>query len=164
MTTFTGALRSSLGKKYLMGFTGLVWVGFAIGHLIGNLLLLAGREAFNGYALFLETLGHGAAIYRLRVRPRSGKPIEVAKAREVLLPGLKLVLSGIADNDRLNELMLSANLDYRAANRLLFEVIEYVEPRMKADQAYPPVVGVSVMRVRHQLDNAAAEQRIMAEM
>lgn len=63
MTTFTGALRSSLGKKYLMGFTGLVWVGFAIGHLIGNLLLLAGREAFNGYALFLETLGHGAAIY-----------------------------------------------------------------------------------------------------
>lgn len=56
------------------------------------------------------------------------------------------------------------NLDYRAANRLLFEVIEYVEPRMKADQAYPPVVGVSVMRVRHQLDNAAAEQRIMAEM
>jgi len=56
------------------------------------------------------------------------------------------------------------NLDYRAANRLLFEVIEYVEPRMKADQAYPPVVGVSVMRVRHQLDNAAAEQRIMAGM
>ncbi len=63
MTTFIGALRSSLGKKYLMGFTGLVWVGFAIGHLIGNLLLLVGREAFNGYALFLETLGHGAAIY-----------------------------------------------------------------------------------------------------
>lgn len=63
MTTLTGALRSSLGKKYLMGFTGLVWVGFAIGHLIGNLLLFAGRAAFNGYAYFLETLGHGMAIY-----------------------------------------------------------------------------------------------------
>jgi len=55
-------------------------------------------------------------------------------------------------------------LDYRAANRLLFEVVEYVEPRMKADQAYPPVVGVSVMRARHQLDNAAAEKRLMAEL
>jgi N-acetylmuramic acid 6-phosphate etherase len=55
-------------------------------------------------------------------------------------------------------------LDYRAANRLLFEVIEYVEPRMKADQAYPPVVGVSVMRVRHKLGNAEAEERLMAEM
>lgn len=63
MTTFAGALRSSLGKKFLMGFTGLVWVGFVIGHLIGNLLLLVGKDAFNGYALFLETLGHGFAIY-----------------------------------------------------------------------------------------------------
>jgi N-acetylmuramic acid 6-phosphate (MurNAc-6-P) etherase len=55
-------------------------------------------------------------------------------------------------------------LDYRAANRLLFEVIEYVEPRMKADQAYPPVVGVSVMRARHQLDNSQAEKRLMTEL
>jgi N-acetylmuramic acid 6-phosphate etherase len=57
-----------------------------------------------------------------------------------------------------------ANLDYVAANKLLFEVIEYVEPRMKADQAYPPVVGVSVLRARHGLSNEAAEQRLMAEL
>ena len=57
-----------------------------------------------------------------------------------------------------------ANLDYVAANQLLFEVIEYVEPRMKADQAYPPVVGVSVLRARHGLSNAEAEQRLMAEL
>ncbi len=56
------------------------------------------------------------------------------------------------------------SLDYVAANRLLFEVFEYVEPRMKADQAYPPVVGVSVMRHRHGLSNEAAERRLMEEM
>ena len=55
-------------------------------------------------------------------------------------------------------------LDYVQANQLLFEVIEFVEPRMKADQAYPPVVGVSVMRMRHGLDNAEAEQRLKAEI
>jgi N-acetylmuramic acid 6-phosphate (MurNAc-6-P) etherase len=55
-------------------------------------------------------------------------------------------------------------LDYQAANRLLFEVIEYIEPRMKADQAYPPVVGVSVMRIRHHLGNAEAEKRLLTEM
>ena len=55
-------------------------------------------------------------------------------------------------------------LEYVAANHLLFEVIEYVEPRMKADQAYPPVVGVSVMRHRHGLSNEEAEQRLMAEL
>jgi N-acetylmuramic acid 6-phosphate etherase len=54
-------------------------------------------------------------------------------------------------------------LDYQAANRLLFEVIEYVEPRMKADQAYPPAVGVSVMRARHKLGNEAAETRLLAD-
>jgi len=47
---------------------------------------------------------------------------------------------------------------------LLFEVIEYVEPRMKADQAYPPVVGVSVVRARHGLDNLEAEKRLAAEL
>ncbi|MGO8675932.1 MAG: hypothetical protein ACLQVX_08675 [Limisphaerales bacterium] len=55
-------------------------------------------------------------------------------------------------------------LGYAEANRLLFEVVEYVEPRMKADQAYPPVVGVAVMRARHGLDNKAAERRFMAEV
>ena len=51
-------------------------------------------------------------------------------------------------------------LEYRAANRLLFEVIEYVEPRMKADQAYPPVVALSVLRARHQLGSAEAEKQL----
>jgi N-acetylmuramic acid 6-phosphate (MurNAc-6-P) etherase len=55
-------------------------------------------------------------------------------------------------------------MEYQPANSLLFEVIEYVEPRMKADQAYPPVVGVSVMRARHQLDNQTAEKRLLSEL
>src|SRR6266481_5897530 len=55
-------------------------------------------------------------------------------------------------------------LEYKAANELLFEVIEYVEPRMKADQAYPPVVGVSVIRARERVGNQEAEKRLMAEL
>lgn len=51
-------------------------------------------------------------------------------------------------------------LAYRDANRLLFEVIEHVEPRMKADQAYPPVVAMAVTRHRQGIDNAAAEQAL----
>ncbi len=57
-----------------------------------------------------------------------------------------------------------SGLDYIKANHLLFEVIEYVEPRMKADQAYPPVVGVSVMRMKHGLGNEEAEQRLKTEI
>jgi N-acetylmuramic acid 6-phosphate etherase len=52
------------------------------------------------------------------------------------------------------------NLPYREANLLLFEVIEYVEPRMKADQAYPPVVGVAVLRAKHGVGNEEGERRL----
>jgi len=61
-------------------------------------------------------------------------------------------------------IQMLTGLDYVKANGLLFEVIEYVEPRMKADQTYPPVVGVSVMRHRHGLSNEEAEKRLMAEV
>ena len=51
-------------------------------------------------------------------------------------------------------------LTYVQANRLLFEVIEYVEPRMKTGQAYPPVVGLAVMRHRQGLTNEEAERQM----
>jgi N-acetylmuramic acid 6-phosphate etherase len=56
-----------------------------------------------------------------------------------------------------------ANLTYEQANQLLFEVIEHVEPRMKSDQAYPPVVELAVLRTKHDLTNAEAEQRWAAK-
>ena len=55
------------------------------------------------------------------------------------------------------------DLNYEAANRLLFEVIAYVEPRMKTDQAYPPVVGMAVLRAREKLTNEQAEEQLKAE-
>jgi N-acetylmuramic acid 6-phosphate etherase len=52
------------------------------------------------------------------------------------------------------------NLNYEAANELLFEIIEYVEPRMKTDQAYPPVVGMAVLRAKENLTNEEAEKKL----
>ena len=54
-------------------------------------------------------------------------------------------------------------LAYEPANQLLFEVIEYVEPRMKTDQAYPPVVALAVLRAREGLTNEQAEQKLPVE-
>jgi succinate dehydrogenase / fumarate reductase cytochrome b subunit len=51
-------LKSSLAKKYWMALTGLFLCTFLIGHLLGNLQLLAGGEegklAFNQYAHFMS--------------------------------------------------------------------------------------------------------------
>jgi succinate dehydrogenase / fumarate reductase, cytochrome b subunit len=48
---------STVGSKILIGLTGLMLFGFLIGHLVGNLSLLVGAEAFNAYAHKLESLG-----------------------------------------------------------------------------------------------------------
>jgi hypothetical protein len=53
-------------------------------------------------------------------------------------------------------------MPYNGANHLLFEVIEYIEPRMKADQAYPPAVGLAVTRIKHGVGNKEAEQKLMS--
>lgn len=42
-------LKSTVGRKYIMGLTGLVWMGFIFGHMAGNLLLLLGADVFNAY-------------------------------------------------------------------------------------------------------------------
>ena len=57
--------------------------------------------------------GLSAALYKLQVRTRIGKSIDLKRAEKVLLPALALVLSGSADNDRLNELMLFPGLTHR---------------------------------------------------
>jgi succinate dehydrogenase / fumarate reductase cytochrome b subunit len=51
--TFAG----SIGKKLLMAVTGLCFCAFLTTHLIGNLTLYAGRDAFNSYAEHLHSLG-----------------------------------------------------------------------------------------------------------
>ena len=45
--TFFG---SKIGKKYMMGVTGLIWSGFVLMHMLGNLLIFAGPKAYNSYS------------------------------------------------------------------------------------------------------------------
>ncbi len=49
-------VRSSLGSKYVMAVTGLVLLGFVIGHMAGNLQIFLGKQALNDYAHHLEEL------------------------------------------------------------------------------------------------------------
>ncbi len=49
--------RSSIGGKAVMAITGLLLFGFVVAHLVGNLKLLAGPAALNGYAKGLHDLG-----------------------------------------------------------------------------------------------------------
>lgn len=63
----TAYWQSSIGKKLVVAITGILLVLFLAGHLTGNLLIYAGRDAFNEYAEFLKNAGHGALIWFARI-------------------------------------------------------------------------------------------------
>ena len=57
MSWMTRTLGSSIGAKAVMAITGVALVGFVIVHMAGNLLVFAGKDAFNDYAETLQSLG-----------------------------------------------------------------------------------------------------------
>jgi hypothetical protein len=48
---------STVGKKIVMAVTGLIGVGFVVGHMLGNLQVFLGPAKFNAYSHFLRSLG-----------------------------------------------------------------------------------------------------------
>ncbi len=84
---------STVGKKLVMGLTGLILVGFVVVHMAGNLQLFMGAERFNGYSKLLKhdvieltwivrltllaavTL-HITAAYQLVQRTRAARPVD----------------------------------------------------------------------------------------
>lgn len=48
--------QTTVGKKVMMAVSGVIIVGFTVGHLLGNLNLYLGPEALNGYAKALHDL------------------------------------------------------------------------------------------------------------
>lgn len=64
--------RSSIGKKVIMAVTGLVWIGYVVMHMYGNIKAFWGPEYFNEYAEGLRALGspvfgHGHLLWIARL-------------------------------------------------------------------------------------------------
>ena len=56
--------KSSIGKKWIVALTGLVLIGYVLGHLAGNLQIFLAPKYINNYATFLHSLG--PALYLIR--------------------------------------------------------------------------------------------------
>ena len=57
MNHISAFYRSSIGKKVIIALTGVILIGFIIGHLLGNLQIFFGPEYINSYAEKLRSLG-----------------------------------------------------------------------------------------------------------
>ena len=52
--------RTTIGKKAVMAVSGLVFLGFLVLHMLGNLKVFLGRTDYNHYAAWLRTMGEPA--------------------------------------------------------------------------------------------------------
>lgn len=90
--------QSSVGKKAVMGGTGIILVGYLITHVLANLLVFAGPDRINRYAQLLHASGaalwgarlvllvaavlHIVAATQLALRSRAARPQPYASGRE----------------------------------------------------------------------------------
>jgi len=65
MGSLRGFYASMVGKKVVMGVTGLIGIGFVILHSLGNLLVFRGPAAINSYSHFLKSTGE--LLWALRI-------------------------------------------------------------------------------------------------
>jgi succinate dehydrogenase cytochrome b subunit len=65
MGRLRGFYASMVGKKFVMGVTGLIGIGFVVLHSLGNLLVFRGPAAINSYSHFLKSTGE--LLWGLRV-------------------------------------------------------------------------------------------------
>jgi succinate dehydrogenase / fumarate reductase cytochrome b subunit len=67
MSAYCKFLKSTIGRKVLMALTGLVLVGFVMGHMLGNLQIFLGADAINAYAYKLHEVLPGSALWAVRL-------------------------------------------------------------------------------------------------
>jgi succinate dehydrogenase / fumarate reductase cytochrome b subunit len=96
ITTFS----TTIGKKAALAVSGMVLFGFTVGHMLGNLQVFLGPEAFNGYAesikskppllwgvrslLLISVLVHIAVAFDLYSRSSSARAVGYRMKRNVV--------------------------------------------------------------------------------
>jgi succinate dehydrogenase / fumarate reductase cytochrome b subunit len=111
--SFLGFLKSSIGQKFLVGVSGLAISGFALSHMLGNLLLFKGPEAYNKYGHALVTnpvfpllemgllavfLMHIGLTIKLAISNKAAREVKYAVAprgaKKMSLATMTMILSG----------------------------------------------------------------------
>ena len=113
MQSVLALTRSTIGQKVVVAITGVILFGFVLGHLLGNLILFAGPEAYNAYGaaikgnppllwgtritLVISVILHIVFTMKLAARNAGARPTAYKRPRKDLMTtyaGRTMVLSG----------------------------------------------------------------------
>lgn len=106
-------VNSTIGAKYLVAVTGLILSGFVLFHMLGNLQIFLGREAFNNYAhtfksmpallwlarggLLATLLLHLFFALRLALRNSGARPVRYVyeRTKRASTPSRYMAITGV---------------------------------------------------------------------
>jgi succinate dehydrogenase / fumarate reductase, cytochrome b subunit len=102
--------RSTVGKKIAMAVSGVILIGFVVGHMIGNLKVYQGPIVFNHYAEGLRTFGlpffsTGQLLWLIRVVLLAALLVHVTAAFQLALHSRRARAIGYRKYD--NDLVFS---------------------------------------------------------
>lgn len=115
MSVSKSYLATTVGRKYLVGFAGIVWALFVMGHMLGNLLVFVSAEMYNKYSYALTSnpfiylietvlvvliVLHVIFALSLKIRNMRTNPVLYAKspvkAKSADLSGRTMAYTGLA--------------------------------------------------------------------
>jgi len=149
---------SSLAKKYIMALTGLILVGFVVGHMAGNLQMFLHPDWINEYAYKLQNLPYGL-LWVVRLVLLAAVVIHIVTAVLLVLENKKARPQTYASKAALQATFASRTMRYSGIIVLFFIVFHIMHFTVK--NLYPEfkhleteLAGVGTMH--HVYDKLAA--------
>jgi succinate dehydrogenase / fumarate reductase cytochrome b subunit len=149
---------SSLGKKYIMALSGLVLVGFVIGHMVGNLQMFLHPDWINEYAYKLQHLPYGL-LWVVRITLLVFVVAHIVTAILLVVENKRARPQGYVEKAHLQATFASRTMRYSGTILLAFIVfhlmhftVQNIHPEFK--ELETQLVGVGTMH--HVYDKLAA--------
>lgn len=137
---------SSLAKKYIMALSGLVLVGFACGHMVGNLQMFLHPDWINEYAYKLQHLPYGL-LWVVRLVLLICVVAHIVTAIMLVIENKKARPTGYAVKTSLQASFASKTMRYSGIILLAFIVyhlmhytVQSTNPEFK--ELHTPILGV----------------------
>jgi len=145
--------QSSVGKKIVMAVTGTILFLFVIAHMLGNLKIYMGAEAFDEYAAFLREVGHpafphGSLLWLFRLALLAAAGLHILSATQLYVASKRARKKGYKLTEDLSFSYASRTMRWGGLTLLAFVVYHVmhltlgsVHPEFHHGAAYANVVS-----------------------
>jgi succinate dehydrogenase / fumarate reductase cytochrome b subunit len=128
---------STLGRKYIMGITGIGLVGFIIIHMLGNLQIFLGQDTLNHYAMLLKASAE--VLWGFRLGLLALVVLHIAAAISLVMDNRKARPVGYIDESTVQASYASRTMKYSGVIVLAFLIYHILH--FTAKVTYPQYHG-----------------------